>query len=82
MREPVHYVDFIVVLVIVGGVTLVSIFGPHGSSNVDMDHLDAYMLNPAFLAWASTMGGIVAIWMCIYCLVDLEFLNAIRPHPR
>jgi len=28
------------------------------------------------------MGSIVLLWLCIFSLVDLEFLNYIRPHPR
>ena len=36
VREPVHFSDFVVVLLILAGVTFVNVYGPHSSSNLDM----------------------------------------------
>ena len=81
VREPVHCADFAVVLLVIAGVTLVNIYGPHNSSNANMEQLEAYMENTAFIVFASSLGGVVILWMAIYVLVDLECLNWLRPHP-
>ncbi|KAL3915831.1 MAG: hypothetical protein SGPRY_007065 [Prymnesium sp.] len=81
VREPVHCADFAVVLLVVAGVTMVNVYGPHASSNVDMVQLQAYMLDTVFVIYASSLAGVVCIWLAIFVLVDLEFLNRLRPAP-
>lgn len=81
VREPVHASDFAVVALIIAGVTLVSIYGPHASINVDVHRLGHYMLNTNWIIFAGVCGGVVVCWLAVYLLVDCECLNAIRPHP-
>lgn len=81
VREPVHFSDFVVVLLIIAGVTLVNIYGPHSSTNVNMLELHEYLTNPTFLGFAITMGVIVVSWLAVFLMVDLECLNRLRPHP-
>mmetsp|Transcript_27126 Transcript_27126/g.67214 ORF Transcript_27126/g.67214 Transcript_27126/m.67214 type:complete len:437 (+) Transcript_27126:92-1402(+) len=81
VREPVHASDFAVVAMIVAGVTLVNVYGPHSSINVDVGKLSDYMLNVSWLIFAGTCGGLALLWLAIYVLVDLQCLNVLRPHP-
>jgi len=81
VREPVHCADFAVVVMVVSGVSLVNVYGPHSSKNINMINLAQYMLNPTFVVFGSTMLTISTLWMAVYVLVDLECLNRLRPHP-
>ena len=81
VREPVHCADFAVVVMVIAGATVVNIYGPHNSSNSDMEELAQYMMDETFLVFAGVLGGIVLAWLAVYVLVDLECLNYLRPQP-
>ena len=72
-KEPLRWIDGLYVGLVLLGVTIVSLFGPHGDGeHVGFEEILVHFGSPLFVVYAVLSLSIVATWLAISCVPSLR----------
>ena len=79
IHEPVSGGEVATILLIFGGVTLTSAYGPHSVTHGDLDQLGAYMRQPGFIILWVLFSILIFGWTAILLIPQLRVLQPKQP---